>query len=69
MEIRKPTKEETKTGAIKVIATIMAFLLPPVAIIIAKGTFNQLILNIILTVIFWIPGIVHALYCVFRDED
>jgi len=68
MDIKKPTKEEAISIGIKALATVLAFLLPPVAILVMRGTVNQFILNVILTFIFWVPGIIHALYVVFADE-
>ena len=63
------TKEENlKSIAIKVLATVVAFFLPPAGVLIARGSFNQLTLNIILTVMFWVPGIIHALYVIFSDD-
>jgi len=53
---------------IKLIAAIIAFFLPPLAVLIVKGSINSFILNIILTFFFWLPGVIHALYIVFRDD-
>lgn len=63
--------EQLNTGVkigVKLIAAVVAFFLPPLAILIVRGSLNSLILNLILTFFFWIPGIIHALYCVFRDD-
>ena len=53
---------------VKLIAAVIAFFLPPLAVLIVRGSINSLILNIILTFFFWIPGIIHALYVIFRDD-
>ena len=53
----------------KAIATVVAFFCPPIAVLVARGSFNQLVLSIILTVMFWVPGIVHALYIIYKDID
>lgn len=42
---------------------VLAFLLPPVAVLMCGKPF-QFLLNIILCCIFWIPGIIHAFYVV-----
>jgi uncharacterized membrane protein YqaE (UPF0057 family) len=38
----------------------LAIILPPVAVLLC-GKPVQFILNIILTLLFWIPGVIHAL--------
>lgn len=42
---------------------LLAIILPPVAVLIC-GKPIQAILNLILTLILWIPGIVHAIFVV-----
>jgi uncharacterized membrane protein YqaE (UPF0057 family) len=51
----------------KIICAIASFFLPPIGVILIGASINTLILNIILTVFFWIPGLVHALYTIFKD--
>jgi uncharacterized membrane protein YqaE (UPF0057 family) len=41
---------------------ILAFLCPPLAVYLDIGTGPELRLNIILTILGWIPGVIHALY-------
>ena len=53
---------------IKVIAAFLAFFFPPVAVLLAKGGMSHLLLSILLTIFFWIPGVIHALYIVFRED-
>ena len=38
----------------------LCFLCPPLAIL-TTGKMGALILNIILTIFFWVPGIIHAI--------
>jgi len=42
---------------------LLAILLPPVAVLLCGKPF-QAILSIFLTLAFWIPGVVHALFVV-----
>ena len=46
----------------KVVLIILALLLPPVAVFLKKGVGKDLIINIVLCFIFYLPGIVHALW-------
>ncbi len=41
----------------------LCFLFPPLAVL-TTGRIGALILNIILTIFFWIPGIIHAILVV-----
>ncbi|MCR9074483.1 MAG: YqaE/Pmp3 family membrane protein [bacterium] len=43
---------------------IIAILLPPLAVGLKSGVGGALILNIILTLVFYLPGLLHALYVV-----
>lgn len=45
---------------------IIAILLPPLAVGLKQGMGGQLILNIILWLLFYIPGLLHALWIIFR---
>ncbi|PSL47007.1 uncharacterized membrane protein YqaE (UPF0057 family) [Salsuginibacillus halophilus] len=47
---------------------LLAILLPPVAVLIAGKPF-QAVLNLILTLIVWIPGAVHAVLVVKDQKD
>ena len=48
----------------KILLIILAILLPPLAVFLKKGVGKDLIINIILCLIFYIPGIIHALWLV-----
>jgi uncharacterized membrane protein YqaE (UPF0057 family) len=50
----------------KLLLIIIAILLPPLAVGLKEGIGGQLILNIILTLIFYLPGLLHALYVVLK---
>jgi uncharacterized membrane protein YqaE (UPF0057 family) len=41
---------------------LLAVFLPPVAVLLRAGVGLQLVLSIILTIIGWIPGVIHALW-------
>ena len=45
---------------------LLALILPPVAVLLC-GKPVQAVLNLILTMCFWIPGVVHALFIVNND--
>ncbi|KAJ5601694.1 hypothetical protein N7510_011228 [Penicillium lagena] len=43
---------------------IFAFILPPLGVFLERGCGADLLINICLTILGWIPGIIHALYVI-----
>jgi len=50
----------------KIVLIILAILLPPVAVFLKRGAGKDLLINIILCILFWLPGILHALWVVLK---
>jgi uncharacterized membrane protein YqaE (UPF0057 family) len=50
----------------KLLLIIAAVLLPPLAVFMKKGAGQDLIINIVLCIFFWVPGIIHALWVVLK---
>ncbi|HVZ93365.1 MAG TPA: YqaE/Pmp3 family membrane protein [Phycisphaerales bacterium] len=48
----------------KLLLVIIAILVPPLAVGLKKGIGGALVLNILLTLFFYLPGLLHALYVV-----
>ena len=48
------------------VLVILSILIPPLGVGLKAGIGGALILNIILTLIFYIPGLIHALYIVLK---
>lgn len=53
----------------KLLAVICAVICPPLGVLVnGKWTGVDLGINVILTfLLFWIPGLIHALYLILRD--
>lgn len=51
----------------KLLLVIIAILIPPLAVGLKRGIGGALILNIVLTLLFWLPGFLHALYVILND--
>lgn len=47
---------------------VLAVLLPPAAVLAARGCGAHFCLNILLTLLGWLPGLVHAWYVVARAD-
>lgn len=41
---------------------LLAILLPPLAVLLDQGCGEDFLINILLTILGWIPGIIHAIY-------
>jgi uncharacterized membrane protein YqaE (UPF0057 family) len=54
-------------GGNKLFLVICAIILPPLAVGIKRGVGLPLVISIILSLLFWIPGLIYALYIVLKD--
>lgn len=50
----------------KIILVILAVLLPPLAVFLNNGAGKDLLINIVLCLFFYVPGILHALWLVLK---
>ena len=50
----------------KIVLIILAVLLPPIGVFLKVGATKHLFINIVLCLLFVIPGIIHALWVVTR---
>lgn len=46
----------------KLVALIVSILLPPLAVFLKKGAGSDLVINIVLCLFFYVPGIIHAIW-------
>lgn len=46
----------------EIIALIATILLPPLGVALKKGLNNDFWINLILTLLFFVPGLIHAIY-------
>jgi uncharacterized membrane protein YqaE (UPF0057 family) len=59
------TSSSPSTGDIFMI--VLAILLPPVAVAIRKGIGTKLLLNIVLTILGYVPGLIHAVWLIAKS--
>jgi uncharacterized membrane protein YqaE (UPF0057 family) len=50
----------------KAILIVLAILLPPVAVFLKNGAGKDLLINIVLCLFFYVPGILHALWLITK---
>ncbi|WP_420606106.1 YqaE/Pmp3 family membrane protein [Novosphingopyxis sp.] len=51
-----------------ILQIILAVILPPLAVFLKRGVGPELLISIVLCIVFWVPGILYALYIVLSDR-
>ena len=62
-ELKKSKNNDVDTNTLLLV--ILAILLPPLAVYLLKGLTTQFWISLILTLLFWLPGIIYALLLIF----
>jgi uncharacterized membrane protein YqaE (UPF0057 family) len=68
-EIKEKMRDlnKTRSDVGDVILVIIAILLPPLAVFLVDGLKGPFWLDILLTLLFYVPGLIYALYRIFKD--
>ena len=53
----------------KIIQLAASILLPPLGVFLVTGISSALIVNILLTLLGWIPGVIHALWILSKQSE
>lgn len=73
-EIKKIVKKAIKEGKSndsdisKLLLVIIAILLPPLAVALVDGIHGPFWLSILLTILFYIPGLIYAIYRIYKND-
>lgn len=51
-----------------IVLIILAILLPPLGVFLKKGAGQDLIINIVLCFLLWLPAVVHAVWLVTKKD-
>jgi len=60
------TRPASSTG--DVFLYLLAIFLPPLAVLLKTGCDSNFIINIALSILGWIPGVIHAWWVISRHE-
>ena len=52
-----------------IINIIAAIVLPPLGVFLAMGVSQALLINVLLTLLGWIPGVIHALWILSKKSE
>ncbi|KAJ7727743.1 hypothetical protein B0H16DRAFT_1734998 [Mycena metata] len=47
---------------------LLAIILPPVSVFLKRGLLADFWINVCLTILGWVPGVIHAWYIISRHE-
>lgn len=53
----------------KFLRFLSAILLPPLAVFLTTGISTGLIINVLLTALGWVPGIIHAIWLIQKTDE
>lgn len=53
----------------QLLRVLLAILLPPVGVFLAFGFGPTLLINIVLTLLGWLPGSVHAVWAIVKQQE
>lgn len=53
----------------KILKIVLAIIAPPLAVLLERGLGLSLLLNILLTILAWLPGAIHALVVVMGHHE
>ncbi|PSB15948.1 YqaE/Pmp3 family membrane protein [Phormidesmis priestleyi ULC007] len=52
-----------------IVRFILAIFLPPLAVFLNSGISSAFVINILLTLLGWVPGIIHAVWVLQKTEE
>lgn len=53
----------------KLVRILLGVLLPPVGVFLTFGFGPTLLINVLLTLLGWVPGSIHALWAIVKHEE
>lgn len=56
----------SKTSSDDILLIVLSVLLPPLGVLFSRGFGTQFLINIVLTILGYVPGIVHAVWLIAR---
>ncbi|MEL7037465.1 MAG: YqaE/Pmp3 family membrane protein [Cyanobacteria bacterium J06592_8] len=51
----------------KLLKIVLAILLPPLGVFLTRGVSTDLLINIVLTLLGWFPGCIHAVWILSKE--
>jgi uncharacterized membrane protein YqaE (UPF0057 family) len=67
MEIIK--RVDNRVKAMTLVRFLLGVLIPPVGVFLTYGVSTTLLINIVLTLLGWVPGSIHAVWAIAKHEE
>jgi uncharacterized membrane protein YqaE (UPF0057 family) len=65
----KALLEKSKGNKMNLMRIILGILIPPLGVFLTVGVGATLVINILLTLLGWLPGSIHALWVIVKHEE
>jgi uncharacterized membrane protein YqaE (UPF0057 family) len=53
----------------KLIRLLLGILVPPIGVFLTYGLSSTLLINLLLTLLGWVPGVIHAVWAITKHEE
>lgn len=53
----------------KLLRIVLGILLPPLGVFLTMGVGSALLINVLLTLLGWLPGSIHAVWVIVKHEE
>jgi uncharacterized membrane protein YqaE (UPF0057 family) len=53
----------------KIIQIILGIVIPPLGIFLTYGISSTLVINVVLTLLGWVPGSIHAVWAIAKHQE
>lgn len=53
----------------KLARLLLGIIVPPIGVFLTYGFSTALVINILLTVLGWVPGVIHAVWAITKHEE
>ena len=53
----------------KLVRLLLGILVPPVGVFLTYGLSSALLINILLTLLGWVPGVIHAVWAIAKHDE
>jgi uncharacterized membrane protein YqaE (UPF0057 family) len=62
--IAQNSRANQPSHIMKILLIILCFFIPPLAVYLKTNDVKTTLINLVLSIFFWVPGVIHALYVV-----
>jgi uncharacterized membrane protein YqaE (UPF0057 family) len=69
MKLNPVLEKSQRINNMNLLRIVLAILLPPLGIFMTVGVGPTLLINILLTLLGWLPGSIHALWVIVKHEE